>query len=173
MLHFLQFMSKQHPGNAAKRQILASQEGCCFYCGLEFGSSITCGTKTIILALHWDHVIPYAYCRHNKSENFVAACHVCNQIKGSLVFTTIEEAIQYISKAREKRGYAGILAIPKHVYSVPLRQCTNPNCNQKFESKVVAGREKLYCSNHCRWVVWDKAHPRQLKSELEKEQTKI
>jgi len=52
----------------------------------------------------WDHYIPYAYSQNNYPYNFVAACALCNGIKSSHLFDTLEEAIEYVKRRRAKKG---------------------------------------------------------------------
>jgi hypothetical protein len=92
-------------GLAAKQRILAEQDNCCLYCGQELGSIRFRGAEPITLRLHWDHRIPYAYARNNYDYNYVAACHICNVIKGSRVFESLDEAQAALSVDREMHGY--------------------------------------------------------------------
>lgn len=102
---------RAQPSAQAKKEIMAAQEGRCFYCELEIGTHVLRvinkkGTiKRIKLMLHWDHLVPYAWMNANEDHNFVAACHVCNLIKGSMMFQTVEEARVYVCTQRERKGY--------------------------------------------------------------------
>jgi len=93
------------PGLDERRQQLEWQEHRCFYCLLRIGSLIQRGNKQIKLRLHWDHQVPYAYSQDNRASNFVASCHVCNGIKYSFCFRTIEEARIYVQEKRTEKGY--------------------------------------------------------------------
>lgn len=57
------------------------------------------------LKLQWDHVDPWVYSLNNKDQNFVAACQICNGIKSSMIFNSVEEARVYIQGARKTKGY--------------------------------------------------------------------
>lgn len=69
---------------------LDAQGNRCLYCGLEFGWPLYRRRYGVeILEVNWDHRIPYAYLQDNPADNWVAACHVCNAYKGSLIFPTL------------------------------------------------------------------------------------
>jgi len=40
-------------------------------------------------------VVPFSYSQNNYRYNFVAACQICNGLKGSSMFATVEEARAY------------------------------------------------------------------------------
>lgn len=82
------------PGRKTQKLILAQQDYCCFYCFKRFGSVVYVGypKKPVHLRRHWDHMVPFAYSQNNSTENFVAACHLCNMWKSSLMFQTVDEA---------------------------------------------------------------------------------
>ena len=88
------------PTQYEKQDILQAQDGCCFYCGLEFGEVVWDNRKkkARTLKINWDHFTPYAYGFNNKSSNFVASCNICNRLKSSKVFDTIDEAKEYMKK---------------------------------------------------------------------------
>jgi len=50
----------------------------------------------VSLRINFDHVVPFAYSQNNYRHNFVAACHICNSIKSSMMFNTLDEARAYI-----------------------------------------------------------------------------
>ena len=105
-----------------KARILEDQGHRCFYCDQPFGAvhhrrakvsrhrmrvvggSELRGTK-ITLRVCFDHRLPYAYSQDNRESNFVAACQVCNTIKGALVFGNMDEARVYIADHRRAKGY--------------------------------------------------------------------
>lgn len=97
---------RKKPTGAARKQILADQKDRCLYCDNRFGTLIhRARGKHVILGLNWDHFIPYAYGRTNANTNWIAACHICNGIKGCRMFDTIQEAREYILKRWEEKGY--------------------------------------------------------------------
>jgi 5-methylcytosine-specific restriction endonuclease McrA len=90
---------------AARKQILADQGGACLYCEQPFGGVKHRHGKPVRLMLHWDHLYPYVATANNRDENYAAACHVCNGIKSSHVFQTIDEARVAIQMRRTELGY--------------------------------------------------------------------
>lgn len=100
--------SPQHrklPPVKDRQRKLEEQENKCFYCDVEFDSIRWRKGRAIRIRIHWDHKLPYAYSQNNHSENFVAACHVCNAIKSDKVFQTVEEAQIYLLDRRKAKGY--------------------------------------------------------------------
>ncbi len=95
---------RKGPSEARKRELRELQENCCFYCGRRFGSWVYRGFKLVWLRVHFDHVVAYAYSRNNYPDNFVAACHICNGLKGSKLFETVDEAKAYLLQRWEKKG---------------------------------------------------------------------
>ena len=85
------------PSAAIKKLILDLQQGRCFYCERVLGSTVMLRRRRITLKCHYDHLVPYSYSQNNQTENFVAACHVCNRWKFNLIFQTIEEAAVYLN----------------------------------------------------------------------------
>ena len=89
-------------------QILTAQENRCFYCARTFGVRIARGSRDVILRCEWDHQVPYAYAQNNMPENFVAACHVCNALKSSFLFRTVDEAQTFLALRWPAKGYGDI-----------------------------------------------------------------
>jgi 5-methylcytosine-specific restriction endonuclease McrA len=96
---------RKTPTAAEKRKILNQQGTICFYCCVEFGSIRFRHGLPFFIKTEWDHQMPFAYSQNNSTENFVAACHVCNGIKSSHIFQTIEEARAYLTDKRKSKGY--------------------------------------------------------------------
>lgn len=96
---------RKSPPVLEKKRLLELQENRCFYCGVAFGSIHIRNGKPIKIMLNWDHQLPYAYSQNNKTENFVAACHVCNGIKCDKIFRDVEEAQVYLTLKRAGKGY--------------------------------------------------------------------
>jgi len=94
------------PTKDERNRILWKQKQSCFYCGRYFGSAVFRNGHIILLRLEWDHFVPFSFTLAR--QNFVAACHICNRIKASMVFETPEEARQYVSKTREAKGYSEV-----------------------------------------------------------------
>lgn len=79
-----------------KSEILSQQHGTCFYCNQEIGSAVYFRKKVRVLRATIDHVIPFAYCQHDHSDNFVVACQVCNSMKHSKIFNSMADCLEYI-----------------------------------------------------------------------------
>lgn len=93
------------PSAQYRRDQLSAQEHRCFYCQMIFGAYRIWGGKRVKIRIHWDHLVPFAYLQSNPDNNFVAACHICNGLKGSKVFQTVEEAMQYVESKRQVREH--------------------------------------------------------------------
>ncbi len=93
------------PSLDSQRKILAKQRNRCIYCDVVFGSKIVRRNKKVTACLVWDHFIPYAYSQNNSDSNFLASCQICNGIKSSQFFDSINEAKSYIMKRRKEKGY--------------------------------------------------------------------
>jgi 5-methylcytosine-specific restriction endonuclease McrA len=96
---------RRRPGVAEREEILASQDYRCIYCEKAFGSMIYRNDKPLILKVHWDHDIPYAYSQNNHAWNFVAACQVCNLLKSDFIFRDLEDAQLFLRMKRQEKGY--------------------------------------------------------------------
>lgn len=107
-----------------REEIIKSQNSLCLYCEIPFGSSIlrmrasrhrirqrVFGAsieprfERVKLVTHIDHMVPWSYQGNHDFKNLAAACHVCNGIKSSKCFETVEEARVYIAQEKERKGY--------------------------------------------------------------------
>ena len=88
--------------------ILKKQENRCKYCDIKFGEIYFRDTKRHISKIAWDHFVPFAYLQENPYDNWVASCGVCNSIKSSKMFETIEEVRNYVQYSRKKKGISYI-----------------------------------------------------------------
>lgn len=88
-----------------KQRILKEQNYLCAYCIKEFGSIMYREGQEIYLSVEFDHKMPYAYNQDNKPRNYIAACQVCNGLKGSLIFKDLAQAREYLRLARKDKGY--------------------------------------------------------------------
>lgn len=88
---------KKRLGVAQKRAIVAQQQGRCFYCERRLGSRVLYRGKQTLLRTHFDHFIPLSFSHNSESGNFVAACHICNTVKGSMIFQNSDHARAYIA----------------------------------------------------------------------------
>jgi len=96
---------RKHPTRESRKQILESQGFTCVYCGEAFGATKNQHGREFKLRLEWDHFYPFASTADNRTENFVAACHVCNRLKRDRVFLSIEEASVSLYDERQQKGY--------------------------------------------------------------------
>ena len=95
---------RQKPSAEYRKAQLERQSHRCFYCELLLGESIRYCNRLVTLRTHWDHVVPFAYLQSNPDKNFVAACHICNNIKAAKVFQTVEEAKSYVQTKKALRN---------------------------------------------------------------------
>lgn len=87
---------RKAPSELQKKEILDSQNHKCLYCENRFGAMYVRDGITKALKIEFDHLIPYSFSANNYIYNFVAACNVCNGLKSSLMFQTLDEAKIYI-----------------------------------------------------------------------------
>jgi len=128
--------------------ILEKQGNKCFYCGREFGSYYYRDGKKKVLKLHYDHIMPYVGTYNNNAKNIVAACHICNLIKSSHVFKTIEQAKDHINDRRLVKGirYEDEPEVLEELY---CEEC----------GKLIT-KNKRFCSKECSNRNWINNHPR-------------
>lgn len=96
---------RREPGNKIKQKILILQNDKCFYCNKPFGTMYERNGKINFTKLRWDHKVPFSYTQNNETDNWAAACNICNGIKSNKMFSTIEEVIEYVEERRKKKGY--------------------------------------------------------------------
>lgn len=96
---------RRRPTELEKRVILARQENRCAYCRASFGDVASRGEIRRVLQPCWDHVQPFCWQADSRPINFVVACSVCNGVKSSKMFETLEEARSYVWRTRKKRGW--------------------------------------------------------------------
>lgn len=58
--------------------------------------------KHVVLLVRWDHMVPYSYRQTADGKAFVAACQICNGLKGSKMFDTVEEVIEFVQTKKQK-----------------------------------------------------------------------
>lgn len=95
---------RKGPPRKEKLKILEEQDGKCAYCDRRLGSYVRREGKLIRLVTNWDHFLPYSMTANNYGHNFVAACHICNGIKSSKVFQTLEEAREHVVSVAWAKG---------------------------------------------------------------------
>lgn len=90
-----------------KRRILAEQDNRCIYCGavLDGLAWNRRKVKYFDIRINFDHFICWKYSRDSHKANIVAACHICNGLKGSKYFDTVEAAREFILERRIKKGW--------------------------------------------------------------------
>ena len=96
--------TRRLPPVAVRRAKLEEQNYRCFYCERRFDSLVYRKGKPVRLKQVWDHQVPHSYSQNNQASNFVAACHICNGIKSSFLFQTLEEAQVYITEKWAEKG---------------------------------------------------------------------
>lgn len=99
------FQRRKGLSASKKKEILDKQKNRCFYCDLLFNTMYYHNKKFLFLRIHFDHFIPFAYLQNDGKDNFVAACNICNGIKGSLMFESKEDIIAYVTYHRKKKRY--------------------------------------------------------------------
>jgi hypothetical protein len=77
---------------AKVRRLVEAQQNHCFYCGLAFGTPVAYDywPEGIRLRAVSDHVVPQSRAPSQGDRNLVAACQVCNQWKGKLLWRSLE-----------------------------------------------------------------------------------
>lgn len=101
---------KRRPPKTVRDRIHAEQRGACLYCEIPIGAQIWRGRELVTLIANWDHFVPYAYAQRSRG-NWVLACHVCNAIKSTRMFDTVQHARLVILPRREAIGYESPLAV--------------------------------------------------------------
>lgn len=92
-------MRRKKPSPKTMVTLLMEQDNCCTYCGHKFGTGVFSPKRGLTwLEVNWDHFIPYTWSRKNDEDNWVVSCQICNQLKGSLLFTSIDDARKYLEK---------------------------------------------------------------------------
>ena len=96
---------RYHIPDSLKKKILDEQEFCCFYCLMPFNFEVERKGKIIKREIEFDHLVPFSFINNDKRENLVASCNVCNRLKSSMCFQTVDEARVYLQERRESKGY--------------------------------------------------------------------
>ena len=95
---------KQVPDGFLAEAILRQFDKC-IYCDRPFGSMVIRGEKLIRLTPDKEHFSPKAQRTNNSQENIFAACQICNRIKSSFLFDTIDAAKEFIAKELIRLGW--------------------------------------------------------------------
>lgn len=98
---------RSHLKKKEKQAILEKQGHVCFYCQKPFGLVYWHpGRKKIMYTtIHFDHFVCWDYSRDTSVGNMVAACSICNLLKGSKMFVSAEDARAFIKHRTGKKGY--------------------------------------------------------------------
>lgn len=122
---------------------------------------IYCYCKLTIREAQIEHFKPYVIYKH-KTKIYVA-CRLCNRIKGTTIFETLEEAREYIEKIRNEKMRKlseGLSADQKtsavlqeemslgkmgRIKSESKQKCMN--CIREF---IIKEEGKIFCSDICR-----------------------
>lgn len=103
---------RKYPNIKTRQAVLRQQRDRCLYCGHMFGTTVRRKRGgTVALRINWDHFVPYAYGHTNAGANWVAACHVCNNIKSCRMFDTVREAQTYVRARWSEKGYELLAAL--------------------------------------------------------------
>lgn len=116
---------RHQPRNNRQKELLQEQENRCFWCCQEFGTIVERKGKYKTLMPVWDHLIPIATGGSSKDNNFVAACQICNGIKGAMTPAIIGDVglRDMIVDKWESKGYriAGLRnALPPTIVFRPV-----------------------------------------------------
>lgn len=99
---------RRAPKVADRDKILQEQEWRCLYCQRRFGARVYRKSREIVLRINWDHANPLCYSHDNSVHNFVAACQVCNRLKGASMFGSFDDARIELSQRWEAEGYTDV-----------------------------------------------------------------
>jgi 5-methylcytosine-specific restriction endonuclease McrA len=108
--------------NLLIKWVVAQNEEC-GYCDRLFGSMALIDGNFVTLKAEPDHFTPRAKRLNNSPSNIVAACQVCNGLKSSRSFTTIEQARAVLQAAWAERGWNDAPLLVPYKLTMPL--CLN------------------------------------------------
>lgn len=92
-----------------RRRLLLDQDHRCFYCARRFGRVVQNRAGLHIpLRIEYDHRMPRCFQEDHAEQNMVAACHLCNRLKGGDIFASLDEARWALSQRWITRGYADL-----------------------------------------------------------------
>lgn len=95
---------RKRPSKEIQKRLLLNQNNKCKYCNIKFGEMYFRDNKPGLSRIHWDHLVPFAYLQENPYNNWVASCNICNLIKSSKMFDTIQEVKDYVIYNRRKKN---------------------------------------------------------------------
>jgi hypothetical protein len=94
---------RKRPSTLIIKEILTQQNHKCLYCGIKFGEIYFRNSKTNIAKVAWDHFVPFSYLQENPYYNWIASCSICNLIKSSKIFETVQQVRDYVKYERRKK----------------------------------------------------------------------
>lgn len=123
--HWIHPVSGKNPQRRAcpkdhARELLAQQGYVCVYCAEPFGSVVK-RRKLSVTMVNYDHAIPLAFLNSNPRWNWVAACNVCNAIKGSKMFASIHEIRMHVLEYRDTHRHQTVWVPPVSCEENPQR----------------------------------------------------
>jgi 5-methylcytosine-specific restriction endonuclease McrA len=91
-----------------KADILEKQENRCIYCDCDLANTWYISDRMKLprkATTQFDHIIPHSFAPIGDVSNFAAACNICNLIKHSRIFESIERIRMFVMARRRKLGY--------------------------------------------------------------------
>jgi 5-methylcytosine-specific restriction endonuclease McrA len=87
-------------GYRVASRLAVRQHQRCAYCLYAFGTVVLRRGRyqPIILSPTVDHIEPYTYLGNDSPRNVVAACQVCQHIKGARIFSSIQDIQTFVRK---------------------------------------------------------------------------
>lgn len=89
-------------GERLKREINEEFGHRCAYCGIKLGSVVSKQGRHKLLEPNYDHFVPFAHRQSRARMNWVLACCVCNNLKGSDLYETPGDVVSAIADRRVK-----------------------------------------------------------------------
>lgn len=97
---------RRRPFKFRQKEAVHEQDYACFWCDHFFGLLVYRDGNPVALKIVWDHVVPVSKGGSNTDDNFVASCQICNGLKSSKVFPSIEAARKYLKNKWIEKGYS-------------------------------------------------------------------
>ncbi len=125
--------------------IVSEQAGLCAFCFNPVNGWVERRGKWVAYHPEIDHLVPVAFRADNSSENLVAACSVCNGIKSSKVFSSLDEARAHIIERRSELGYG-------RTFGVGMAPSDEINLCLRCDGPIGVGKKRgaKFCSGACR-----------------------
>ncbi|MDI6786904.1 MAG: HNH endonuclease signature motif containing protein [Planctomycetota bacterium] len=89
-----------------KKAVMEQQKGCCVYCGIDLTGYYwdVKKSKYVKVIPHYDHFRAWMYNQNSEKTNLIVSCGVCNLLKTSRYFATLQEARDYVLLRRKDKG---------------------------------------------------------------------